>query len=303
MFLNLRKPHSSSLKKQRKVITFLKTVSCRAKIDEGGINIKEFLSKNLGLSSTLIKKVKYGGVFINGENVHMRATVKNGDSVTVIINEKINENILPINIELDIVYEDGFILAVNKPTGMPTHPSRGNTLPTLANAVCAHLGAEFVFRAVNRLDKDTSGLVLIAKDAITAAKLGKMMKERKISKKYEAVVTGVPIPEKGIISAPIEREDPNGIKRCVRDDGKVAITEYRVIKKLSDGNALCEFILHTGRTHQIRVHSSYIGHPLMGDEMYGGGPGTYRLHCTQMSFKHPASEDDIQLISNSNFNI
>ncbi len=281
----------------------MKTISYRANTVGDGINIKEFLSKSLGLSATLIKRVKYGGVFINGENVHMRATVRNGDTVTVEIRDKINESIAPIDIPLDIVYEDDFILAVNKPTNMPTHPSRGNTLPTLANAVCSYLGAEFVFRAVNRLDKGTSGLVLIAKDAITSAKLGKMMKERKISKKYEAVILGTPSPERGTVDAPIEREAPGGIKRCVSPSGKCAVTEYNVLAKSNNGTSLCEFIPHTGRTHQIRVHSSYIGHPLAGDEMYGGKSGSYSLHCTEMSFRHPTLDREITLRSPSNFNI
>ncbi len=267
------------------------------------MNIKEFLISRLSLSATLVKKVKYGGVFINGENVHMRATVADGDVVEVRFGEERSCGIEPISIPLDIVFEDEFLLAVNKPTKMPTHPARGTKLPTLANAVAAYMGENFVFRAVNRLDKNTSGIVLIAKDVVTSAKLGYMMKNHKFVKKYEAVLISVPDPCYGIIDASIEREVPESIKRCVREDGKRAVTEYEVTKILEDGNSLCEFTLHTGRTHQIRVHSAYIGHPLLGDEMYGGGEGTYLLHCKEMSFIHPHTGKRIVLCSDSNFDI
>ena len=278
----------------------MQNIRCVAENIGDGMGIKDFLIKTLSLSATLVKRVKYGGVFVNGTNVHMRHTVKEGDTVEVILpkSEEVTE---PIDIPLDIVYEDEYILAVNKPKNMPTHPSRGNKLPTLANAVAAYLGESFVFRAVNRLDKDTSGIVVIAKDPITSAKLCKAMKNREFIKKYVAVVKGVPSPQSGIIDAPIERESPDGIKRCVRGDGKRAITEYKVIKVLNDGLSLCEFTLHTGRTHQIRVHASYIGHPLFGDEMYGGGEGGYSLHCTQMLLPHPKSGEELKFISHADF--
>lgn len=261
------------------------------------MNIKDFLIKTLGLSVTLVKRVKYGGVFINGENVHMRATVKTDDVVEVRISEPSNDSIEPIEIPLEIVYEDEYLLAVNKPTNMPTHPSRGNTLPTLANAVVAYMGDGFVFRAVNRLDKNTSGIVLIAKDAVTSAKLGDMMKKHEFGKKYVAVLKGVPQGKSGTISAPIERECEGSIKRCVREDGKAAVTEYEVLSLINDKASLCEFRPKTGRTHQIRVHASYIGHPLLGDEMYGGGEGEYLLHCKEMTLTHPITGEMLILRS------
>ncbi len=267
------------------------------------MNIKEHLIKTLGLSVTLVKRVKYGGVFINGENVHMRATVKYGDIVEVRISEYSNGLIEPMEIPLEIIYEDEYLLAVSKPTNMPTHPSRGNTLPTLANAVLAYMGENFVFRAVNRLDKNTSGIVLIAKDAVTSAKLGDMMKKHEFEKKYVAVLKGVPKQKSGTISAPIEREHDGSIKRCVRDDGKTAVTEYEVLYSASDKTSLCEFRPKTGRTHQIRVHASYIGHPLLGDEMYGGGEGEYMLHCKEMTLNHPITGEVLVLRSDKEFNI
>ena len=165
--------------------------------------ISEYLKKNLGFSGALVTRVKYGGVFLNGENVHMRATVKCGDEIRVIFPEEKSENIPPIAIPLSILYEDDYILAVDKPKNMPTHPSRGNSLPTLANAVMAHLGSDFVFRAVNRLDRDTSGIVLIAKDRLSAAYLSWEMRQGGFIKKYTALLTGAPIQKNGIIDAPI----------------------------------------------------------------------------------------------------
>lgn len=279
----------------------MKSIKATVKDVGEGMCIKDFLIMRLGLSSTLVKRVKYGGVFINGVNVHMRATVRENDTVEVALSEEKIGTAEPIDIPLNIIYEDELLLAVSKPVGMPTHPSRGNKLPTLANAVAAYLGEGFVFRAVNRLDKDTSGIVLISKDAVTAAKLGKMMKNRKFVKKYEAVLTGVPSPEQGVIDAPIERESPDSIRRCVREDGKRAVTEYRVLRVTDEGNAVAELALLTGRTHQIRVHASYIGHPLVGDEMYGGGCGGYSLHCKEMSFPHPKTGEILNLESPSDF--
>ncbi len=260
--------------------------------------ISEYLKRNLGFSTSLLTRVKFGGVFLNGASVHMRADVRNGDEILVKFPEERSENIPPIDIPLDVLYEDEHILAVNKPKNMPTHPSRGNSLPTLANAVMAHLGEGFVFRAINRLDRDTSGIVLIAKNGLAAANLSREMKSGGFVKKYTAIVEGTPEKNFGIIDAPIERECEDSIKRCVREDGKRAVTEYRVLKTLESGNSVCEFRLWTGRTHQIRVHSAYIGHPLVNDFLYGTrGEDTYFLHCSYLSFTHPKTKERIEIES------
>ena len=259
----------------------------------GDVRMSDFLKK-LGFSSSLITKVKFGGVTLNGERVTMRATVRCGDTVTVSFPDEESENIPPIDIPLDILYEDRHVLVVNKPRDMPTHPSRGNHLPTLANAVCAYLGAPFVFRSVNRLDRGTGGIVLIAKNPFAAAKLGRAMKERQVNKKYIALVEGVPEKSEGRIDAPIARMTEGNILRVVREDGKRAITDYRVIEKTPDGNAVCELTLHTGRTHQIRVHMAYIGHPLLGDFLYGTASDEgYTLTSSEISFPHPESGETV----------
>ncbi len=263
----------------------------------GEMKISEYLKRRLGFSTSLVTKIKFGGVMLSDKVVTMRALVKDGDIITVSFPYEESENIPPISLPLDIIFEDEHILAVNKPKNMPTHPSRGNSLPTLANAVVAHLGAPFVFRSVNRLDRDTSGIVIIAKNPYAAAKLGRFMKERRIRKKYVALISGIPEKSEGIIDAPIARESEGNIKRVVREDGKRAITEYKVIETTKDGNSICEVTLHTGRTHQIRVHFSYIGHPLVNDFLYGckEGEEAYSLTCSEITLPHPLTDEEFTI--------
>ena len=263
---------------------------------DGEIKIREYL-RRLGFSTSLIAIVKYDGVLLNGVAVHMRATVKNGDIISIALPEVESEGIEPIPIPINVIFEDEHILAVSKPTNMPTHPSRGNSLPTLANAVRAYLDKPFIFRAISRLDRDTSGIVLIAKNQLSAAILSRDMKRGSFKKIYEAIVKGIPSPKEGEINAPIAREAEGSIKRVVRDDGKHALTRYRVIDTDSDGNATVELEAVTGRTHQLRVHMAYVGHPLIGDFLYGERieGETYRLHCKLLEFVHPISREKISL--------
>ena len=266
--------------------------------------IYDFLKREMGLSSNIIKKVKYGGVLINGVCVTMRATVKCGDLVTVSLPVMKSENIAPVSMPLDIIYEDEHFIAVNKPKNMPTHPSKGNHLPTLAEGLCAYFSPDpFVFRAINRLDRDTSGIVIIAKDAYSADKLSRIMKASGFIKKYDAVLKGTPTEKQGIINAPIARIEEGNIKRCVRENGKNAITEYKIIKEFKNGNSLAEITLHTGRTHQIRVHTSYIGYPLLNDFLYGEreGDDTYYLHAKSIEFKNPFTDKQQILLYPSGF--
>ncbi len=266
------------------------------------VRISIFLKRELLFSSAMIKRVKHGGVFINGENVHMRATVKNGDAVRVCFPDERNEELTADAMTLDIIYEDDYVVAVNKPTNMPTHPSKGNHLPTLANGLKAYFGDGFIFRAITRLDKDTSGIVLIAKDQYTASRLSAAMKRGDFTKKYLAIVEGCPEPSYGLIDAPIERESEDSVRRTVRADGKPSQTEYKVIEPLPSGNALCMLTLLTGRTHQIRVHLAHVGHPLVGDPLYGTATdGGYALHCSLLRFTHPTTDEPIEFISIPSF--
>ena len=248
--------------------------------------VKEYL-RRAGISVTLVKKAKYGGIHLNGTPVTVRAQICKNDKIEIFLPQNQSEGIPPMDIPIKVLYEDDDLIAVDKPTNMPTHPSKGNNLPTLANAVMGYYGGDFVFRSVNRLDRDTSGIVIIAKNQLSAGRLSETMKKGLWEKKYNALVRGIPAEKEGTIDAPIERICEGNIKREVRPDGKRAITKYRVIEEM-DECSICEIKLLTGRTHQIRVHFSYIGHPLVSDFLYGTpSDREYFLRCSEISFPHP----------------
>lgn len=251
----------------------------------------------MGLSTTIIRRLKKSddGIMLNGRKAYTNATVHAGDELTVTICDEPSENIVPKDIPMDILYEDEDIIAVNKPRDMPTHPSMKHYEDSLANAVMYYFrNQNFTFRVVTRLDRDTSGVVLIAKNHLTAQKLNDDIKNQKVKKEYIAVVNGVPAPPNDRICAPIRRLEESVILRCVAADGKEAITDYTT-EKSANGLSLVRLYPLTGRTHQLRVHLSYIGVPIYGDDLYGApqvGEKT-RLHCAKISFTHPASGEKI----------
>lgn len=275
------------------------------KIVGDGRTVKEVLLSEIGLSVSRLKKVKFTGIYVNGERVTVRKTVKSGDVLTLVFPEDASSDIDPIEAPLDIIYEDEDILAVSKPTSMPVHPSIGNHLVTLANAVMWYYKDNpFVFRAVNRLDRDTSGIVLIAKNAEAAYRLSESMKRGEFKKEYLAIVDGTPSPLCATVNARIAREREGEMKRVVREDGKEAITHYEVLKS-NASHSLVRIRLETGRTHQIRVHMAYIGHPLTNDFLYGiGKPGdTYCLHAEKLTFPHPKTDEPVALYAKVPFEL
>ncbi len=259
-----------------------------------GKTIKYILFEYLHLSQRLVSKMKRtGAIKLNKEQRTVRAVANSGDVLTLEIVEEASENIVPKPLPLDIVYEDEDILAVNKPRNMPTHPSPGHYEDTLANAVMYYYRDKgFVFRAVSRLDRDTTGIVLIAKNSIAAKRLSEQIKHNEIKKTYYAVCVGEFEHESASVDAAIKRDEESAVKRVVSENGKYAVTEYRALMH-KNGFSLVELKPITGRTHQIRVHMSYIGHPLFGDFLYGEEieNESMRLHCAFLEFRHPSTNE------------
>jgi len=262
-------------------------------------NVGELLKKHFQLSSRLITKLKHtGGIKLNGKTVTVRKEVLVGDSLTVEMPQSASLNVIPVNLPIDILYEDEDILVVNKPRNMPVHPSMNNYDNTLGNAVMYYYkDVPFVYRPVNRLDRDTTGVVIIAKTPQAGCDLSRQMQEGKFKKEYLALLSGTPEAEYGIINAPIKRENESIIKRCVSPDGQNAVTEYTIIKK-NENSSVAHIKLHTGRTHQIRVHFAHIGHPLMYDYLYGKEESekTFCLHCYKLTFFHPVTKEKVCIV-------
>jgi len=261
---------------------------------EAGYSISDFLREK-GYSRKLIihlKKTNHG-IVLNDKWDYVYSKLKAGDILKIhLIESKSPAHILPVKMDLDIVYEDVDLMVINKPCNMPIHPSMGNYDNTLANGILEYFnqkGETFVYRCINRLDRDTTGLLIIAKNGLSAGILSEMGKRRKIDRTYLAVVKGTP-PSYGRIDAPIGRVPDSVIEREVRFlDGEDAVTNYEVIKS-KDGYSLVKLKLETGRTHQIRVHMKHIGYPLIGDYLYYPDYDKIKrqaLHSYRIKFLHP----------------
>lgn len=241
-------------------------------------------------------------ICLNGTPSWLNTPLQIGDTLTLFLpDEPFSSDILPVNLPIDIVYEDEDLIILNKATGMPVHPSQGHHENTLANALAyrfASRGEHFVFRAVNRLDRDTTGLLLIAKHKISGAFLSAMTAKKEIRREYLAIVAGKP-EESGTIDLPIARKDSSTIERCIdMDHGEHAVTHYRCLDYRDDlGCSLVRLRLETGRTHQIRVHMKAIGHPLLGDFLYNPDYrfiGRQALHSYTVAFRHPITGEAME---------
>lgn len=253
---------------------------------DNGRAIKDYL-KDFGVSASLLTRLKQSenGITKNGEFARAIDKLKTGDKLTIKIENK-GTMPTPAKMDIETVYEDDDIIVLNKPAFVPVHESRNHRGDTLSNYVSYISKEQTAFRAVYRLDRDTSGLVLVAKHELSASKLA-----GKIKKDYYAVVEGT-IEQDGEINERIARCGESIIKRCVSEKGESAITQYFPVST-KNGNTLLKFNLLTGRTHQIRVHMSYIGHSLLGDNMYGGDCtliNRQALHCKDIYFNHPITD-------------
>ena len=257
--------------------------------------VGEYLKKK-GYSRQIIihlKKTEHG-ILQNGEWAYVRTPLVPGDVLKItLLEESASEHILPVPMEPDIVYEDEDLLVVNKPFDMPVHPSIHNYDNTLANGMAYYFqqkGETFIFRCINRLDRDTTGLLILAKNALSASILSNDMKARKIHRTYQAVVSRIPVPASGTIDAPIARKEDSAIERCVDfEKGEPAVTHYRTLET-KENLALVELSLETGRSHQIRVHMQHMGCPLLGDYLYNPDftlINRVSLHSYSLSFVHP----------------
>ena len=239
------------------------------------VKIQHFLRRR-GFSRQCLIQLKKteGSVTVNGIPKHFNERLYPGDTLRLFITETTVSDVLPVHLPIDIIYEDEDILVVNKPAGMPTHPSFKNTDNTLANALAWYYREKdlpFVFRCSNRLDRDTSGLTIVSRHFVSAAIISEMGTRREISREYLAIVQGQVSPAAGTVDAPLGRKDSSIIERCVDyAHGEKAVTHYRVVKYLPESHlTLVSLKLETGRTHQIRVHMQHLGHPLIGDYLYG----------------------------------
>jgi 23S rRNA pseudouridine1911/1915/1917 synthase len=272
--------------------------------EDEGKTVKKFLREKK-ISRAALNAVKYrgGSILVNGEKVNVRKVLKAGDLLQVLFpDEEASEKLRPQDIPLNILYEDEYLLVIDKPAPMDTIPPRNRGDGSLANALLGYyekIGLKTAPHIVTRLDRNTSGLVLVAKYQHIHSLLARAQRSGGISRRYIAFCEGVFSDPEGVIEAPIGRKPGSIIERTVSENGRYARTEYEVLKQY-DTYAKILVRPKTGRTHQIRVHFSHIGHPLLGDSLYGGNTARISrqaLHCREISFCHPIREEPVTFVS------
>ena len=263
--------------------------------DNAGLRVEQFLRRKRysGQNLSEIKRMPKS-ILVNGVHYYMRQELSTGDHLQVRICETQNsEKIPPTKLPLDIIYEDEDLLVLNKPAGMPIHPSLNNYTNSIANAMAYYFqsqGKPFIFRCCNRLDRDTSGLTIVSKHLVSGSILSDMTKYREVHREYLAIARGSVTPSEGTIQAPLGRKEGTIIERTVDwEHGEDAVTHYKVVKE-ANGHSLVSLRLETGRTHQIRIHMKYLGYPLIGDYLYNPDMEymtRQALHSHHMEFTHP----------------
>lgn len=267
-------------------------------------NVKEVLKAEFSMSDRLLLKLKkLDKIYLNGNVTSVNHPVLENDLIECYLDyEEDNSNIVPTEMPLNIIYEDEAYIVVNKPAGIPVHPSMDHYTDSLSNEIAFYfnqIGLKKKIRPVNRLDKDTSGIVIFAKNEYIQECLVRQMKSKEFIKRYIAVVNGNLDNLEGTINAPIARKEGSIIERCVSETGDIAITHYKVLKRKTDFD-IVECILETGRTHQIRVHFAYLGHSLLSDTLYGTSSSLINrqaLHAYKVEFTHPLSKKKVKYIA------
>ncbi len=278
------------------------------KVTENNKTINEIIRNEFNLSSRLFYKLIHNReIYLNSSPVDTRQIAKIGDIIIIDLNyDEDNSNIVPLKMKLNIIYEDDALLILNKPAGIAVHPSILHYDNSLANGVRYYfdsINLKKKIRPVNRLDFDTSGLIIFAKNEYVQENLIRQMQNNTFHKEYLCLAEGIFENSKGTINASIDRKPNSIIERCVNPDGKTAVTHYEVLKSF-DNYSLVKCMLETGRTHQIRVHLAYIGHPLLGDSLYGHPSDIINrqaLHSYKISFLHPISNKEVNFICEPNF--
>ena len=268
-------------------------------------NINQILKQEFKLSARLMHKVIINKlVLLNNKQIDTRSSINIGDNVKIDLNyEEENDNIVPVKMNLDILFEDDCLLIINKPAGIAVHPSILHFEDSLSNGIRFYfdsIGLKKKIRPVNRLDLDTSGIIVFAKNEFVQECLIRQMNNNIFKKEYIAIVTGHLKEKSGVINLPIARKENSIIERCISEKGQNAITKYEVFKEL-DSISVVKCFLETGRTHQIRVHFMAIGHPLIGDSLYGSKSSLINrqaLHCYSISFVHPITKEVLNITCN-----
>ena len=268
--------------------------------------MRSFLQE-VGISRTFLAHVKtHGDLLVNGRHEIVLKTLQPGDVLTMVIPPSgEHETVIPSEVPIDILYEDDYLLIINKPVGTASIPSKLHPDHSMANRVKGYYKrrgyADQITHVVTRLDRDTTGVMMFAKHRVVHAWMDQALRDKTIEKKYLAIVHDTAtLEEHGMIDAPIGRHEGSIINRCVSEDGKPSLTEYWK-KETLDGADLVEILLHTGRTHQICVHFSWMGAPLVGDDLYGGVKDEIldrqALHCHSLTFIHPMTKKEITVVA------
>lgn len=267
--------------------------------EDDGMEVREIMKQYFDFSARLRNRIKREKLTMrNGQPTEGWHKVTAGDEISIVLPEE-RSHFPAEPIPLNIVYEDDDLVIINKQPGLVVHPTKGHPAGTVANALTYYMEQNdnmWKIRFVNRLDMDTSGLLLVAKNSYCQNHITNQMRNNQIEKKYEAILCGNVTGNTGTVAVPIGRPDPDDVRRGVMKDGAPSVTHYNVIKQL-EGHTLVELGLETGRTHQIRVHMSFIGHPVLGDHLYGGENPEYinrqALHAKSLSFIHPMTKERV----------